>query len=184
MEFRFDNIAISGGIGVGTTTLLRNLEPYLQPQGFTFMSMGQMIREKMNEFKNPLAELVSDEFDRNVEDSVFNRLRDGKKQVIEAWLSGFISRELPHTLRVLLYCSEDAIRIDRIVNREGVSIDEAKKMIKEREEVNLQKWKRLYGDYNFWDPQYYHLMIDTYSSGPMETVGKVLDKLGYIEVKA
>ena len=37
----------------------------------------------------------------------------------------------------------------------------------------------IYGDYNFFDPKYFHLIIDTYSSGPLETVGKVLDKLGY-----
>jgi cytidylate kinase len=181
MELKFDNIAISGGIGVGTTTLLKNLKPYLEPQGFTFTSMGQLIREKMNEFKNPVAELVSDDFDRDVESGMYDKFKNGKGILIEAWLAGFMARELPNTLRVLLYCSEDAIRIDRIVNREGVGIEEAKKLIKEREDTNLTKWKRLYGDYDFWNPTYYHLMIDTYSSGPMETVGKVLDKLGYVE---
>ena len=34
-------------------------------------------------------------------------------------------------------------------------------------------------DYDFWHPKYYDLVIDTYSSGQMETVGKVLDKLAY-----
>ena len=179
MDLKFDNIAIAGGVGVGTTTLLRNLNPHLGPLGFRFASMGQLIRQKMNENRNPLADLVTDDFDRDIEKSVFERFRDEKKWVIEAWLAGFMARELPQTLEVLLTCSQEAILVDRIANREKVTMDEAKKLIREREAVNLAKWKRLYGDYNFWDPQYYDLVIDTYSSGPMETVGKVLDKMGY-----
>jgi len=52
-------------------------------------------------------------------------------------------------------------------------------MVKEREEDNIKTWKKLYGDYEFFDPKYYHLVIDTFSSGPLETVGKVLDRLGF-----
>ena len=37
--------------------------------------------------------------------------------------------------------------------------------------------------YDFFDPKYYHLVIDTYSSGPNETVGIVLDKLGFTNGK-
>ena len=51
--------------------------------------------------------------------------------------------------------------------------------MKQREEENNQKWQKLYGNYDFWDSKYYDIVIDTYSSGQMETVGKVLDKIGY-----
>ena len=58
------------------------------------------------------------------------------------------------------------------------TIDEAKKWIKQRELENERKWKDLYGDHDFWNPQHYDLIIDTYATGQMETVGRVLDKLG------
>jgi cytidylate kinase len=51
--------------------------------------------------------------------------------------------------------------------------------VKEREEKNFKTWQKIYGKYNFFEPKYYDLVIDTYSSGPLETVGKVLDKIGF-----
>jgi cytidylate kinase len=98
--------------------------------------------------------------------------------VYEAWLSGFVARDIKDVLKVLLVC-DDALRVDRVVNRDKMTVADAKKQIESREQGNLKKWKEIYGDYNFWDPKYYDLVIDTYSSGPNETVGKVLDKLGY-----
>lgn len=179
MDFKFKNISISGGIAVGTTSLMNNLKPYLEPHGWNFKSMGQFVREQTKENILPVATLVTDDFDRQIEAKVYETLKNEKNWIIEAWLAGFMARELDNTLRILLVCSDQALRVDRLANRDKITIHEAIKNIKLREETNIEKWKRLYGDYNFFDPKYYHLVIDTYSSGQMETVGKVLDKLGY-----
>lgn len=179
MKLKYNNITISGGIAVGTTTLFNNLKPYLRPYGWRFKSTGEFIRQYTQEKINPVATLVSDDFDRKIETKVAKTLEKEKKWVIEGWLSGFVARNIKTTLRILLICSEESLRIDRVVNRDKITIREAKKMIKTRENGNLKKWRRIYGNYNFFDPKYYHLVIDTYSSGPLETVGKVLDRLGY-----
>ena len=68
---------------------------------------------------------------------------------------------------------------DRVVNRDHMTVKEAKQMIQDREESNFKTWKRIYGDFNFWDPDYYHVSIDTCLLGQNESVGKVLDLLGY-----
>jgi len=86
---------------------------------------------------------------------------------------------MKNTIRVLLICKDNALKIDRVVNRDKISVAMAKKYIKEREEANFREWRKYYGNYNFFDPKYYQLTIDTYTSGPMETLGKVLDKLGF-----
>jgi cytidylate kinase len=65
------------------------------------------------------------------------------------------------------------------VNRDNVSVEEAKKNIREREEGNFAKWKRIYGEYDFFDKSYYDLVIDTYSTGQTESARLVLEKLGY-----
>ncbi len=179
MKFKYDNITISGGIATGTTTLLNNLKFYLQPLGWKFRSTGQIVREITKENLFPVATLVSEELDRKLEKTVFDLLTKEKNWVIEGWLAGFVARELKNTLKVLLICSDDSVRIDRVVNRDNVTVEEAKKLIKDREEQNFAKWRKVYGNYNFFDPSYYDLVIDTFSSGPLETVGKVLDKLGY-----
>ena len=46
--------------------------------------------------------------------------------IYEAWLSGFVARDITSVLRVLLICSHEDIRVDRVVNRENVTIEEAK----------------------------------------------------------
>ena len=80
---------------------------------------------------------------------------------------------------MLLICTENSIRVDRVMNRDKVSVSDAKNFLKLREDKNFKKWQRIYGESNFFNPKYYNLVIDTYSSGQNETVGKVLDKLGY-----
>ena len=38
----------------------------------------------------------------------------------------FIARKLPHTLRVYVYASDDNIRVDRVVNRDHMTVNEAR----------------------------------------------------------
>lgn len=180
MDIKYDHITISGGVAVGTTTLIDNLRPYLEPQGWKLISKGNMIREYMKENIMPIASLVSDEYDRAIEKKTRHILKNEKHWVIEAWLAGFVARDLAKTLRILLVCSHDSLRIDRVVNRDKINTADAKKFIKAREEGNFKKWKKIYGDYDFFDPKYYNMTIDTYSSGQFETMVKVLDAIGYI----
>ena len=179
MQLKYDNITISGSIGVGTSTLMNNLRPYLKPMGWKFKSTGQIIRDYTKEKIMPSATLVSDEFDREIEKTAKNLLLNQKHWAIEAWLSGFIAKDMKNVLRILLVCSNDALRVDRVVNRDKITIEQAKKNIRLRHEQNFGKWKRLYGNYNFFNTKYFNIIIDTYSSGQLETTGKVLDMLGF-----
>jgi len=179
MNLKFENITISGGVAVGKNTLKDNLRPYLVPLGWKFTSGGQILRDFTKEYKQPLASLADDEFHRKIDQRTLDLLTKEKYYVIEAWLSGFVARELDNTLRVLLVCDNPALRVDRVANRDKISIEEAKNSIREREDDNFKEWKRIYGDYNFWDRKYFHLVIDTYSHGQQETAKKVLEMLGY-----
>jgi cytidylate kinase len=177
-KLNYRNITISGGVASGKNTLLNNLKPFLEPLGWNFASGGQILRDYLKEYINPLAGQAPIDIHHQIDKRTIELLNKGH-YVIESWLAGFMARERNDTLRVFLYCSNPALRIDRVANRDKITIEEAKKMIKEREEDNLRTWRKIYGNYDFFDPKYYHLQIDTYSSGPLETVGKVLDALGY-----
>lgn len=176
---KYRNITISGGVAVGKNTLHGGLKPFLEPKGWHFTSGGQLLRDFAKEYVQPLASLAPDEFHHQLDDRTKNLLGEGN-YVIEAWLAGFMARDSDDTLRILLTCENDALRIDRVANRDKVTIEQAKTYIKEREEGNFKEWKRIYGDYEFFSPEYYHLVIDTYSSSPQETVENVLEKLGFI----
>ena len=176
----YTNITISGKIASGTTTLAKNVREILQ---WKYVNAGFIQREwdrQHNHNENAQgASSRPDEHEREVDAMTKKMLASEQHIIYEAWLAGFMAQGIDKVLKVLLYCSQDSIRIDRVVNRENITIDEAKHRIKQREEENIAKWKKLYGDYEFWDTKYYDLIIDTYASGPMETAGIVLDKLGY-----
>jgi|DewCreStandDraft_4_1066084.scaffolds.fasta_scaffold00426_96 cytidylate kinase len=182
----FRNITISGKVAVGSTTLFNGLREKLSPLGWQFFSGGEFTREyavKNNLFpkesrKHHAATVYSDEFDREVDTLIRKKLEEESHLVIESDLAGFNAQNIPSVLKILLVC-DDALRIDRLVNRDNITIEEAKKHLKIREEENTKKWQRLYGRYDFWDPKFYDLIIDTYKHSPIETLNLVLDKIGY-----
>lgn len=183
MDTHYKNIAIAGGVAVGSTSLMKALQPVLEPEGFIFRSTGTILREHMirqglDNKHNPHAQNLSADDNQNVEDEVLNLLASGKKYVIDGWLSGFVSRNIEHTLRVLLVLPDIEIRIERFIAREPVSKEEARAYILEREQKNISFWKGIYGDFDFWDPSYYHLVIDTTHTSKEAARDIVLEEFG------
>ncbi|MFN4213002.1 MAG: cytidylate kinase family protein, partial [Microgenomates group bacterium] len=138
MKLKYENITISGGVATGKNTLANNLKPYLKPYGWKFASGGQLLRDFTNEYVLPVASLADKKFHHQLDERTRRLLTKEGHYVIEAWLAGFIARDLKNTLRILLVCSNDALRVDRVANRDKVSISEAKRFIKEREEDNFK----------------------------------------------
>jgi cytidylate kinase len=201
MNYR--NITISGLPGNGSTTLLKLLRAGLQFEGWKGFSGGEFMRmyaaEKglfdanNNKFHHD-ATVYSEEFDREVDYGMRTKLEKEEKWILESWLSGFMAQGIKGVLKVLLICSDDAVRIDRVVNRDDISIQEAKQHIIERRNKNVEKWSRVYakewkewvvdtgkakpGDQvDFWIPSLYDVVIDTYSSSREDTLEKVLRAL-------
>lgn len=175
---KYHNITISGKYATGTTTLAKNLIEALK---WKHVNIGEIQRRYDREHgrnENLQGALDRpDEHERQMEATTKKMLSTESNLIYEAWLAGFVAKDIPGTLKVLLICSDEAVLIDRVANRDSVSVEDAKKYIKQREGENEVKWKKLYGDHDFWDPKYYDLVIDTYSSGQLETLGRVLDKL-------
>lgn len=184
---KYSSIAISSKPGAGRSTLLKNLRPFLAPLGWEFFSGGDWSRQfsikagkqDPNDLKHHKATDYGDEVDLEIDVAMREKISDSAVHMaIESWIAGWNARGIKHVLKVLLMC-DDALRIDRIVNRDNIAVREAKKHIRERETANLLKWKRMYGVRDFWDPKYYDLVINTYSHGPTETLDLVLQALGY-----
>lgn len=179
-ESRYRIITVSGKLAVGTSTLAKKLQKTLD---WTYVNAGEIQREydrKNNLITNKDSAMSRPDYhEREIEDMTKKMLEEKKHLVYEAWLSGFLAWGMKDVLKVLLICSNEAVRIDRVVNRDGMTIEDAKKYMRQREEGNIEKWKNLYGDHNFWDPTKYDVVVDTYARGPMETLGIILDKIGY-----
>ena len=176
-KLKYKNITVSGLICTGTTTLAKSLVKKL---GWQFWSGGEFFRGycKKHGLALEASALRPDELSKKIDFGMQKRLRRDKHLIIEAWLAGFMAQGIDGVLKVLLVC-DDALRIDRHVNREQMTVTKAKKLIFTREQENIKKWTRLYGTSDFFNPDKYDLVIDTYSHSRQETLKKVLNELGY-----
>ena len=190
---KYSSIAISGKPGAGRSTLLRNLKPILDPLRWETFSGGDWSRkfsiEKGKHDRNDVTHHKATDYGEDIDHQIDLALREKLSNpdvhvAVESWIAGWNMRGLKHVLKVLLMC-DDALRIDRIVNRDNLTVEEAKNHLKDREDSNLGKWSTMYrvSKEDFWDPKHYDLVINTYSHGPKETFHLVLQALGYFNIK-
>ena len=182
------NITISGRIGSGATTLAVKLSEVL---GWEMLEGGQIMRRINKEVGAGVIETNKrpDHFDLEYEEMVKKILKEEKNQIIQSHLAGFDVQEIEGVFKILVVCEDDEgndkkdIRIDRLVNRDKISVEEAKNEVVEREKRNLEKWRRLYADNDdswvYWDKKYYDLIINTYSHNKEETLKIALKAIGF-----
>lgn len=198
---KYKNVTISGLPGAGSSTLGKALAKVTQWNYFSggdFMRAYAISHELLNpdESTHHLATAYSDDFDRQVDFGMRHDLQAKQKQIFDAWLSGFMAQGIPSILKILVYCSADAVRVDRIANRDNITIQKAKAHIFQRQEKNVEKWIRLYQSQWlewivakhkvkksksiwFWYPELYDLTIDTFKYSKEETLKISLQKLGF-----
>lgn len=182
-------ITVSGRIASGSTTLGHKLAEIL---GWHHVEGGEVfweaVRTKMG-LEEKDTNLRPDKEDEDFDASLRQILTNGKNLVLETKLAGFNAQGIPGIYKIAVICEDEKgndkvdIRIDRLINREKISIEDAKEEVIEREINDLTKWRRLYanGDqnWNYWDKKYYDLVINTYSHNRDESLKFALEKLGY-----
>lgn len=182
------NITVSGRIGSGATTLAAGLAEKL---GWEMLDGGKLFRKFTKEMGASIIESSKrpDHLDLDYEEKIKTMLREKNHQIIQSHLAGFDAQGIDGVFKILVVCEDPQghdkteIRIDRLVNRDKVSIDEAKHEVSERERQNLEKWRRLYAKIDprwvYWDKKYYDLIINTYSHNQEEALQAALDRVGY-----
>jgi len=182
------NITVSGRIGSGTTTLAVGLAKTL---GWDLLEGGVLFEKIHKELQVSESQVKSrpDHFDIEYEEKVKKLLRKRNHQIVQSHLAGFDAQGIPGVFKILVICEDGEgrdkteIRIDRLVNRKKISIEEAKVEVRQREKGHLEKWRRLYAnnDQNwvYWDKRYYDLVINTYPNNQKETLKIALERVGY-----
>ena len=203
-NFKYRNITISGLPGSGSTTLLKMLKEndLLKFAGWRGFNGGDFMRSYAKEkglFKevgnlHHSATDYEDDFDRKVDYGMREKLENESGWILESWLSGFMAQGVAGTLKILMVCSDKAVKVDRIVNRDQVTVDEAIKNMHDRYANNLSKWSRMYSDewnkwvvaqgkvkqsdpIDFWREDLYDMIIDTYSANQQEVLKIVLNAI-------
>lgn len=178
------NITVSGRIASGATTLAKQVAELLH---WEFLEGGELFEKFFDPEKGSDVDSRPDSFDLAFEERVKKLLKEEKNYVIQSHLAGFDAQGIEGVFKIGVVCENDEgldkaeVRIDRLVNRKGVSVDEAKREVLNREAGLLEKWRRLYADNDpewvYWDKKYFDLMINTYVHNKEESLQKVLDHL-------
>lgn len=181
-------ITVSGRIAAGSTSLAKHLAEALAWKRLEGGDIfWEAIRKKMDVNAKD-TNLRPDQEDILFEEQQKKLLSTEKHLVLESKLAGFCAQGITDVFKVGVVCEDNEgqdqtqIRIDRLLNRERISVEEAKAEVFEREENDLSKWRRLYaqGDPNwvYWNKNYFDLIINTYIHSPEESLQVVLKALG------
>lgn len=180
-------ITVSGRIASGSTTLAKLLAKKLN---WKHVEGGEIfweaIRRKMG-LEPKDTNLRPDEEDVLFDKQLEKMLREDKQIVLETKLAGFNAQGVDGIYKILVVCEDKNgddhvdIRIDRLVNREGINVAEAKEEVISRENNDLEKWRKLYANDNpnwvYFDKKYYDLVINSFDHNKDESLEITLEKL-------
>ena len=183
------NITVSGRIASGASTLAHKLAEALE---WEFFDGGKFFRQFYKEQGFDISTATGDAPDQlalDYEKRVERMLHEKDHQIVQSHLAGFDARGIDGVFKILVQC-EDLhghdkmdVRIERLVNRDGKRVEDAKHEVIEREREHLTKWRRLYANNDqswvYWDKKYYDLVVNTFTHNPVESVDLVLEKIGY-----
>jgi cytidylate kinase len=177
-------ITITGTPGSGKTSVAKELAKRL---GFNFFSAGDILESMAKEKGVTIDELISagDDADHEV-DGFLKKLGKTKDNIIVEGKAACIM--IPHSFKLLVTVSDDegARRIYEDKKTSGhrsdepaySSPEEAKKIMRIRVDRYVEKFKRLYGVENYFDPSNYDFVLDTTNArGPAENADKIMAAL-------
>jgi cytidylate kinase len=170
MMEKYINIVISGDIGTGKSSLGRSLAKKL---GWKYEAISTFFRDYQR--RNAIAlvdwaavpDPIKVEYDMRFRESI----RTTPHVVFVGHYQGWNAKDCDNTFRILLKADTSVIA-ERIKHRvrNGIPDDLA---AEEKRAVQLKDvFKKLYGDDDYLNPAYFHLVIDTTNLSTEETLEK------------
>ena len=176
-------ITISGHPGSGTSTLVKGI---CQSKGWSSLNGGDIFRQEaknrglsLSEFEKICAE--DETVDRSLDEILKSHILDSDGfDVLESRLCGWWAYNLDvDCVRLWLHASEEA-RAERVVMREGLSLDVAIANNKQRTAVDKARFEEMYG-LNPEDGTPYTHIVDASNLNVEEVLAKALEILEGIE---
>src|SRR6476620_4512525 len=131
------NITVSGRIGSGATTLAHGIADHF---GWDLLDGGKILRKVQADLGATVEQTSKrpDHFDLEYEAKIKAMLSLESHHVIQSHLAGFDAQGIAGVFKIFVVCEDKKgndkidIRIDRLINRDGISLDQAKHEVRER----------------------------------------------------
>lgn len=171
-------ITITGESATGKSTIAKALLDRLP--GWTRANTGGKFREVCAEHGFSIQDVstLPDEVHREIDSWQKSLAQNESHMIIEGRLAGWLTRDMPHVFRV--YCETDLdVRVQRYMKREGITSEhQSRKEITERDHLDLLKYRKTYDLYDYRDPNYYNIRLDTSDRTPEALAQSVLEQSG------
>lgn len=172
-------IAINGKAGSGKSTIAKTLAKKLD---YKHYSMGDFQRELALENNMTIEQwgeyqIENKEVDIKVDDKQIKLGKEEDNFVIDAWLGACF---IPQAFKIFLDVDINEAMKRRVNQKRDTesfdNIEEAKKSLLARAEVNRNRWIKLY-KYDYMNMDNYDLVIDTTNLTPELIIKKILEEI-------
>ena len=175
-------ITIGGNMGAGKTTLANNLANELHYQqlyvGGIFRDMAAEKKLSIEQFYAQLKE------DPAVEQAVDQRqammMREKDDLIVQGRVAWYFAKSSPFKVFNILLTVSFVVGVERVGEKKGnvgKTADEVAVATGEREKMERERYKMLYGIENHLDPKQYDFVLDTTSLTEQEMLDKVLSAI-------
>lgn len=172
-------ITIGGNLGAGKTTLANNLEKAL---GYGQLYVGGIFREMAMEknlsIEQFYAQLKSDPaLEQAVDQRQAAMMREHDNLIVQGRVAWYFAKSSPFKVFNILLTVDPAVGAVRVGEKKeniGKTTDEVAIASVDREKMERERYKMLYGIEDHLDPAHYDFVLDTSSLSEQEVLEKVM----------
>jgi len=172
-------ITIGGNVGAGKTTLAAMLSHELNyEQLYVGGIFREMAAEKNLTIEQFYAQLKDDPaIEQTVDQRQATLMREKDNLIVQGRVAWYFAKSSPFKIFNVFLAVDPATGARRSGERKenvGRSTDEMGVITAEREKMERERYKMLYGIENYFDPAHYNFLIETSALSPQETFDRVL----------
>lgn len=165
-------VTVGGPPGSGKSTAGRLVAEAL---GLEFRSAGELFRAEARRHGMDLAEFgryaaAHPEVDRELDRAMQALARPGR--LLEGRVQGTLCRRAGMPVHDVIVTAREEVRVRRVADRDGESVDEARTKVREREASERDRYRRFYGIE--LDRERPDLVVDSSDRSPLEVADAIL----------